>query len=127
MISGRAFYQGKFGSKAPQQRYDAIRAEWLSSNRSPSFGLGSGDLLLSDLMVAYLQHCKSYYGRGQTSDWHRVKDALQVLASLYSEIEVTEFGPAQFKAVRQRMLDHHDWARSTINRNMKRIMCHWAF
>lgn len=122
ILNGKTCYLGKHGSKASKQRYDALIAEWLASNRSPAFGLGSDDLLLQDLMLAYIRHAKAYYGSQQSSEYHLIKSALKILANLYTDVAVVEFGPVQFKAVRQRMVDHKDWARSTINRHMSLIL-----
>lgn len=122
VINARAIYLGKYGSKASKQRYDALIAEWLASSRSPTFGLDSGQVLLQDVMLAYLRHAKAYYGEQPNSDFHRIKAALKVLAELYTEIPVVELGPVQFKAARQRMIEHRDWARTTTNRHARLIL-----
>ena len=122
VINGKAFYLGRHGSKASRQRYDAILAEWLASNRSPTYGLDPGQTTIADLMLAYLRHAKSYYGSGQNSDYNRIRDTLKVVRELYTDLEVVSFGPSQFKAVRQRMIDHRKWARTNINRHMRLVL-----
>lgn len=121
ILNGRVFYLGKHGSKASKQRYDTIIAEWLATNRSPTFGLDAAELTIQALMLAYLQFAKRHYGTGETSEYRRIKYALRPLASLYPECEVVSFGPVQFKAVRQQMITL-GWARTNINDSMKRVL-----
>ena len=58
VINGKAFYLGRHGSKATKQRYDALIAEYLSSNRSPLFGIDASKMSLADLMVSDLKHAR---------------------------------------------------------------------
>jgi integrase len=40
---------------------------------------------------------------------------------------VNEFGPAELKVVRQRMIDHYDWSRKLVNRRVNRIRHIWKW
>lgn len=101
-INGRTYYLGKYNSARSKQRYDALISEWLASNRSQSFGLQS--VLMSSLMLDYLSHCRCYYPRTHNSETTRVEGILRAVAKMYSELPVSEFGPTQFKAVRERLV-----------------------
>jgi integrase len=73
-------------------------------------------------MLGYLRHAKAYYGTSAASDYHRIKTSLKVLAELYTDRDVASFGPQQFKAVRQRMVDERKWARSYVNKSMRLVL-----
>lgn len=120
VINDRAIYLGKYGSAASKKRYDAIIQEYLASDRSACFGL-EGAVTVGSLIVDYMKYAKQYYGTGKESEVHRLKYALRPLADLYSHHPVEQFGPQQFKTVRQKMIDM-GWTRSGINSQMKRIL-----
>lgn len=142
VINGRCFYLGKYGSKASKRRYDALVAEWLASSRSSSFGLQPETLTLSHLMLDYLRHCKRHYVKGPNSEYAPTKQVLRKVRHLYADVPASEFGPAQFKAVRQLLIDSESGhkkraddprppkklSRSYINAQMKRVarMFRWG-
>jgi integrase len=68
-----------------------------------------------------------YYGTGKTSEYHRLLPIIRQLRELYGRMPAVDFGPVQFKALRQRCMDL-DWSRSYVNANMRRLirMFRWA-
>lgn len=84
-------------------------------------------MTIAVLMVDYLRHAKSYYGIGETSEWHRIKLAVKPIKDLYPDTFSAEFGSKQFKTVRQRLIEG-GLSRNVINAHMKRIvrMFKWA-
>lgn len=140
-INGRAYYLGRFGSKASKQRYDALIAEWLASRRSPTFGVPLAEITLAEVIVDYLAFCKTHYGKTGT-ELTSTKHILRLVAKLYSEMPAAEFGPQQYKTVRQTMVDDpmclrtdkclnkpkSQLSRPYINALMKRLarMFRWA-
>ncbi len=125
-INGRDYLLGPYGTRASKNEYDRIIAEYLASGRSPSFGL-SDDLLICEVMLEYLKHCRRYYGTGATSELHRVKLALRPLQKLYGKQTASDFGPKQLKAVRETMV-RDGLSRTGINARIKRVvrMFRWA-
>lgn len=99
----------------------------MATGRSPSFGKPDASLSISELASEYNQFVKRYHGTGENSEYHRLPYALGPLVKLYGKSSAGEFGPAEFKAVRQAMIDH-GLTRSGINAHMKRIvrMFRWA-
>lgn len=79
------------------------------------------------LMRGYLSYAKKYYGTGLSSEVHRIKLAIKPIKAMYPNHSAVEFGPQQFKAVRQKLIEGGG-ARTTINAHMKRIvrMFKWA-
>ena len=118
-ISGRDHYLGPHGTKASQIEYDRLITEWLVSGRSASFGAASGELSIAELLVAYLRHAKKYYGDGPKSEYYHFRRIARPLKELYSSTPAIEFGPLQYKAIRQRLIDDGG-ARSYINAQMRR-------
>jgi integrase len=126
-LNGRDHYLGPHGTKASRVEYDRLVIEYLSSGRSPSFGAAQHDLTVVELAAEYLQHAKAYYGTAKTSEYHRLLPVIRLLRELYGRFAAVEFGPLQFKAIRQRCIDS-DWSRSYVNANMRRLvrMFRWA-
>ena len=126
-INGRDYYLGPYGTKASKQKYDRIVAEYLASGRSGTFGATRDQITMVLVMNAYRIHAKQYYGLGASSEWHRIKLAYKHLKALYAPHIASEFGPTEFKAVRQRMIDAGG-SRTFVNAQMKRLlrMMKWA-
>lgn len=126
-LNGRTYYLGAYNTAASRKRYDRLIAEWLSSGRSATFGVGDDQLTIIELLSDYAAHCKVYYGDGKNSELWRVLNAAEPLKKLYKTLPAIEFGSLQFKAVRQAMIELN-WARTTINANAKRLvrMFKWA-
>jgi integrase len=118
-ISGRDYYLGPHGSKASRIEYDRLITEWLVSGRSGTFGSAAGELSIAELLVAYLKYAKKYYGTEPNSEYFHFRRIARPIKELYSSTPVVEFGPLQFKAIRQRLIDGGG-ARSYINPQMQR-------
>jgi integrase len=118
-ISGRDYYLGPHGTKASRIEYDRLITEWLVSGRSGTFGSAAGELSIAELLVAYLKHAKKYYGTDPKSEYFHFRRIARPLKELYSSIPAIEFGPLQYKAIRQRLIDDGG-ARTYINAQMRR-------
>jgi hypothetical protein len=101
-ICGRDHYLGPHGTKASKVEYDRLIVEFLSSGRSPSFGAAQESLTVVELAAEYLRYAKGYYGMAKTSEYHRLPPIIRHLRELYGRTPAAEFGPIQFKALRQR-------------------------
>ena len=104
-INGKDFYLGPYNSAASKRRYKAILAEWLAAGEGESFGVAPQQLSMSQLMVDYLAYCKKHYGGAKASEYGNIKQAMRAVAKLYRDHKAAEFGPVQFKAVRQMLVD----------------------
>ena len=94
-INGRDFLSGPYGSKASQEKYERLIAEWLASDKSTAFGVEPKQLTVSELLLAYVKHCKKYFGVEPTSEFHRIKPALSAMRKLYGSEKVANFGTLQ--------------------------------
>ena len=120
-INGRDYLLGPWNSRTSIREYDRIIAEYLASERSPSFGIEADAYTIAMLIRDYLRHCKAYHGTAKTSDYHRIKPALKPLRDLYADQEAAEFGPVGYKAIRQVMVDS-GLSRQGVNRRMKKVV-----
>jgi hypothetical protein len=118
-INGRDYLLGPYGTKASNFEYDRIIAEYLASGRSTSYGLPTDDLSMAMVMADYLDYAKVYYGTGTSSEWHRIKLATKPIKAMYASHLAVEFGPSEFKAVRQSMIDS-GLSRTGINAHSRR-------
>lgn len=127
-IAGRDIYLGPWNSPASKKAYDRVLAEWLASNRSDLYGLSDDRVTIAQLLVAYLKHCRTYYGTGSSSEYHRVKPVAKALKDLYGSSIAAEFGPLQAKAVMEHMKRSGDRSRPYLAKLLallKRIFV-WA-
>lgn len=119
-INGRAHYLGVYGSPASKQAYKVLLAEWLASGEPESFGVAQQQLTMAQVMADYLSYCKKYYGptSSSSSEYSNIRQAIRPVAKLYSDLRAADFGPVQFKAVRQ-MLIESECTRMKPKRNTK--------
>jgi integrase len=126
-ILGRDFLLGEYGSKASIGKYKRLIAEWMVAG--DTFGIADPTQLTNvELVAAYLKHCKKYYGTEASSEFHRVKPALRALKALYGTDTAISFGPKQFKAVRQELMNQGERSRQYVNALCKKLkrMYAWA-
>jgi integrase len=113
-IAGRDVYLGKFGTPESKRAYDRVIAEWLASGRSELFGVPDDRLTIAHVLLAYLKHCRTYYGTESSSEYHRVKPVAKALKDLYGASIAAEFGPLQAKAVLEHLKRSGDRSRSYL-------------
>jgi integrase len=114
-ILGRTYYLGEFGTKESQDRFNRLVAEYLTN---PSFGVEKSRQSVAESVVAFLKHAESYYGDSELFNFRR---ALTPLIELYADLNITEFGIEQFKAVRDYWVKR-DAARVYANRQSGRVI-----
>jgi integrase len=126
-INGRRHYLGLWQSKASRIEYDRHITEWLSSGRSPTYGVPEHIVTITELVVAYLEYAKVYYGDGPRGAYSNMLYALRPLRELYGRVPAREFGPLQLKAVREKFIAL-GWSRKHINQCAQRIgrVFRWA-
>ncbi len=119
-LAGKDFYLGPHGTKASKHEYDRLVHEWLAAGRSSSFGASADELTMVELIAAYLRFAKPYYGDGNRGELTNMKRPLRLLRELYGRTSPAEFGPQQYKAIREKLIAE-GLARTYINALMKRL------
>lgn len=139
-LGGKDYYLGKFGSAKSRTEFYRIKAEFSASGGSASFRVAGKELLVSQLIVAFMRHCNKYYGTGPNSEFMQFKPVLKVLKKLYGDTLAIDFGPLQYEAVRCLLVEPYEIrkkdgtrrifrrSRSYVNVQMKRlrVMFRWG-
>lgn len=118
-INGKDHLLGKYGSRESKQNYGRLIAEFSAAEKSPLFGLAAV-IKIQDLALAYLQHAKIYYK--DSNEYANLKRVVGELDRLYASFAAEDFGPAEYKAVRQAWIDGGGNSRQTINKQMQRLL-----
>ena len=129
LIDGARRYLGRHDRPEAREKYDRLVAEWLASGRQqPVDGKG---VTVTEVVDRYVDHCERYYVKPdgtKTGEPHAVGQACKPLVALYGRTPAASFGPKRLQAVRQRMVDQMDWARTHVNDQVGRVkrMFKWA-
>ncbi len=125
-LSGRDIYLGKHGTKESRERYQQVVADWIANNRilatRGAQGATTDALSIAELMLAYLDFASDYYVKNgqQTREQDNIRDALRAVSPSFDRKPVSEFGPSDLRAIRQRMIDG-GLSRGVINSRVNRI------
>jgi integrase len=119
-INGRDYYLGPHGTRASHLEYDRLISEWLASGRSIAYGVAKASLTITELIVAYMDHARIYYGDHSRSEYANMRNALRPLRELYGSQLAREFGPMQLKAVREKFIAAGN-SRTYINQQIRNI------
>jgi hypothetical protein len=120
-INGRDHILGKVESTIAQAEHARLMAEYRASGYSTTYGLPVGILSVAELIGAYLEFARNYYGTDSRCEYANVEAAVRRVRELYGHCQAVDFGPLQLKTVRQTFLDD-DGARTYINDRCKRIV-----
>ena len=115
-LAGKQHYLGKYNSAESKREYHRILAEYHASAGQICFGTDPEEVTLAMLMVDYLAHCKKHYPSQASPETNQVKLIFRVVKKLYADLPAIEFGPRQFKAVRQTLVDDPTCQRGRGNR-----------
>jgi len=116
-VSGKDYYLGPHGTKASKIEYDRLIGEWLAGGR-PTNLAAAEDLTIVELLAAYLRYAKQYYGSDKYEKFQHCQRIAKPLKRLYGKTPAAEFGPLQFKTIREQYIAN-DCSRSYINHSMK--------
>jgi integrase len=126
-LSGKDHYLGQYSSQESRQRYARLLAEWEASNRSPTFGQAVETLTMAQVVLAFLDHAKPYYGEDST-EYDHLRRCTKPISELYPNFPARSFGPAEFKACRQWWQSDPSRTRQYVNKlasKLRRII-KWA-
>ena len=91
----------------------------MASRRSLSYGQPDRQISITELIVAFLEHAKVYYGE-DSGEYKNLRHALRSVRQSYGKQPASAFGPLQLKAVRESFIAA-DNARKYINQQIRRI------
>lgn len=126
-LSGRDFYLGPYRSEESHRRYGELVARWLAGGRCLVALVRPSTLCVAELVEAFDRWAATQYARHHNGGERRnYQHALRPLVELYAAGDVTEFGPRQLCAVRERMISG-GLSRSVVNRRIGRIRFVWRW
>lgn len=70
-------------------------------------------------MADYIRYADNHYPKGLNSEANHIRLILRVVKNIYAGLPASQFGPQQFKAVRQILVDDPTCQRSTRSQKKK--------
>lgn len=120
-INGNRHYLGRHASKASRLEYDRLVTEWLASGRSASYGVPARQLSVAEMLVAYLDFARRYYGNGPRTELSQMVRTVRPLQRLYGRQLACEFDGQKLKTVRQQFISAGG-CRSYVNLSVQRLV-----
>lgn len=116
-IDGKDHYLGEYGSPKSRDDYEDLIAEWLSRQDVTRL-----TLTINDLALLYLDHAAAYYRKNgePTSEVGCIRSALRLLIDYAGRTRARDFGPRQFCAFRDSLIDRSDGRRKSGKRTLSR-------
>lgn len=123
------YFRHPYGSPECDAEYEDWVRKLLDRRKQVASGAPPGSSIsVARLILDYLEHARGYYlksGR-PTSEIAALESALAPVNELHGTLAADAFGPADLKAVRQRMIAM-EWARGNINKQVQRIRRVWRW
>jgi integrase/YHS domain-containing protein len=119
-IRGKTYYFGAFGTPESKRKFRELLAQYLLCEDPATFGVDVRELTMAEVCLSYLKHAKSYYG-GESQEYKNIVMALRPISQLIPRKLAKDFGPLDFKQIRQWWLNR-DVSRQYANRQMARIV-----
>jgi integrase len=116
---------GPYNTAASRTEYARVIGEWEARGRRLE-DAGPTDLTVAELLDQFLAYAEGYYGKG-SKEYDHFEKTTGPLTDTYPHRGAKDFGPAELKVVRQRMIDHHDWSREVVNRRVNRVRQIWKW
>ncbi len=120
-LDGRDIYLGKWNSPESKAEYNRRVGEWQAAGRR--LPVDPLSITVAEIVVAYLDHSKTYYRRADgtpTNEVARIVRELKPLTKLYATTSAMDFGPLRLQAVRDTIVKL-GWARKSVNHAVNTI------
>ncbi len=129
-IAGKDHYLGTHQSPESVDKYHVLIANW-NQFRLPGSSTGSRpapivtsrrDLLINELLTAYVRHAKTYYTKsGQpTKELIAVCDIVKALSAVFGDQLASDFGPKALKEFRDHLISSN-LCRKEVNKRIGRV------
>lgn len=107
-IEGKDIYLGKYGTQESLDRYAEVIAKWRGDDVDEVHSdIEPTACLVSELVLAYLEHAKKYYGDhgSRRSTANNIKPTLRSLVDLFGDQPAALFGPLKLQELQQHWID----------------------
>lgn len=98
-LGGKVVYLGQFGTDESKRKYETVKAEWLINRHSAKYSPASTGPTMADICLAYLDHAAKYYPTG--NEYANLEAAIRPISRLYATLPANQFGPTEFRTVRE--------------------------
>ena len=119
-IRGKTYYFGPYGTPESRRKFRELLAQYLLSETPTTFGVEVTELSMAEVCLSYANHAKSYYG-SDSPEHRNILLALRPISELIPRKLAKEFGPQDFKQIRQWWLNR-DVSRQYANIQMSRVV-----
>ena len=120
---------GPHGTAQSRKEYGRVIAAWEARGRRLD-SAGPTDLTVAELMVRFLTHAEGYCRDPETGRPSKEYDEFDrttvPLTDTFPHRQADNFGPAQLKVVRDRMIAV-GWCRNTVNQRVRRVRHIWKW
>lgn len=117
-IRGKDYYCGKFGEPETRAHYEMLLAEYLANKHT--FGMPKTKTSVEDLVLAYIDFAVENLDR---RDICSLKLISKCLVSNYGDLPADEFGPTQYKTIREIFASEGtNRSRQYINKSMAIVL-----
>ena len=120
---------GRHGSSESRKEYGRVIDEWEARGRRLATATPT-DLTVAELLVRFQAHAERYYRDPETGRPSKEYDEFErtgvPLTDTYPHHPASDFGPAQLKVVRDRMIAL-GWCRNTVNQRARRVRHIWKW
>ena len=118
-IRGKTYYFGRHGTAASKRKFKELLAKYLLAPDPTTFGEDIARLSIAEGARSYAIYAKTYYG-ADSQEYRNIAMALRPISELMPRKLAVEFGPLEFKQIRQWWLNR-DVSRQYANQQMRRI------
>jgi integrase len=101
-LAGKDFYLGSHNSPESRRQYQRLIAEYLANREAFLVKqVHQNDLTIAEVIAAFNDYAKREIGG---KEYHNIRLAMRPVRSLYGDTFARDFGPNQFKAVRNKIV-----------------------
>ena len=118
-LNGVWVHLGRYDSPEAKAKYKQLITQWAAA--VPSDPPARQAISVAELLAAYLEYARHYYGEDPKSRYHHMRRVVRAVRQLYDNLPAHEFGPKKLQVVRQTFIDRgncrrqvNDYTRDTV-------------
>lgn len=117
-IAGKDYYCGLYESPECKRRYELLISEFLANKHS--YVAASSGRTVDELILSFSEYAKETY---TPAEFNNIRLVMKALLALYGDTKADEFGPVQFKTLREKILSEgNNRSRQYVNKCMRLVV-----
>ncbi|AMV35617.1 hypothetical protein VN12_26225 [Pirellula sp. SH-Sr6A] len=114
-IAGKDYYCGLYESPECKRRYELLISEFLANKHS--YVAASSGRTVDELILSFSEYAKETY---TAAEFNNIRLVMKALLALYGDTKADDFGPIQFKTLREKILSEGtNRSRQYVNKCMR--------